>query len=618
MKKLFIVMSIMLFTSIALADVTPLPESVRGGTPGVDNFKWSDYRPMINNNDADLDGRVTTNTAKRTYPQADEDKLATVEDNATADQTGAEIKAAYEAEADTNAYTDSEKTKLAGVEEGANVYNPAAAGDVTADSISVSGVDGSNAIILDDNTAYTPDAGENSLYFEGNVLKKSENGVPSVIGSGGGVAIDDNAGDGDTTVTWSANKSFDELALKINTSAIDGAAESGADKLWSIDQVKAYINETLGFPLVSILAPTAGQWITESPYTGFNGTSSDTGSISAMEWKLEAGGTYAATTGTTTWSVSSVPVTQGENTLYARATDDQSNQTEKTVTFNVDSIAPVVVADVDSTHDGSTPIVGGMTLTEVNPGTMTASVVGATPTTTTLTGTYPDYVTEALTLDGAGDVTVTFDGVYDLAGNSASGTDLEQRFVYQEPPSYDVSWDFETLALNIPNGTSATINGGAELVDGTAYGMTGNAGQTADEYNANFQIPVAVDLTVAGTITLNVYVPTAASGSHIVNIPCSTGFFRFSTGWETGNLFLSYQIGGSANQIYNCAADTLLAVTLTWDGAGNGTITNVTEDKSANIISATLPTGIENYIEVCGSSAGKNANVIVDDFTYSK
>lgn len=42
-----------------------------------------------------------------------------VEAGATADQTGAEIKTAYEAESDTNAYTDAEKTKLAGVDTGA-------------------------------------------------------------------------------------------------------------------------------------------------------------------------------------------------------------------------------------------------------------------------------------------------------------------------------------------------------------------------------------------------------------------------------------------------------------------------------------------------------------------
>lgn len=46
-------------------------------------------------------------------------KLDAIEAGATADQTGAEIKAAYEAEADTNAFTDAEKSKLAAVEAGA-------------------------------------------------------------------------------------------------------------------------------------------------------------------------------------------------------------------------------------------------------------------------------------------------------------------------------------------------------------------------------------------------------------------------------------------------------------------------------------------------------------------
>jgi len=36
-------------------------------------------------------------------------------------QTGAEIKALYEAESDTNAYTDAEKTKLSGIAAGAEV-----------------------------------------------------------------------------------------------------------------------------------------------------------------------------------------------------------------------------------------------------------------------------------------------------------------------------------------------------------------------------------------------------------------------------------------------------------------------------------------------------------------
>ena len=63
------------------------------------------------------DGGLTTND----FTDADHSKLNGIEANATADQTGAEIKSAYEAVADTNAYTDAEKTKLSGIEASADV-----------------------------------------------------------------------------------------------------------------------------------------------------------------------------------------------------------------------------------------------------------------------------------------------------------------------------------------------------------------------------------------------------------------------------------------------------------------------------------------------------------------
>lgn len=48
-------------------------------------------------------------------------KLDTIETSATADQTDAEIKTAYENNADTNAFTDAEQTKLTGIETAADV-----------------------------------------------------------------------------------------------------------------------------------------------------------------------------------------------------------------------------------------------------------------------------------------------------------------------------------------------------------------------------------------------------------------------------------------------------------------------------------------------------------------
>ena len=76
-----------------------------------------------------LDGKVDTVVGKglstQDFTDAEKTKLSGIEANATADQTGAEIKSAYEAVADTNAYTDAEKTKLSVIEASADVTDTA-------------------------------------------------------------------------------------------------------------------------------------------------------------------------------------------------------------------------------------------------------------------------------------------------------------------------------------------------------------------------------------------------------------------------------------------------------------------------------------------------------------
>ena len=59
------------------------------------------------------------------FTSADNTKLDGIESGATADQTAAEIKTAYESNADTNAFTDSDSTKLSGIEASADVTDTA-------------------------------------------------------------------------------------------------------------------------------------------------------------------------------------------------------------------------------------------------------------------------------------------------------------------------------------------------------------------------------------------------------------------------------------------------------------------------------------------------------------
>ena len=66
--------------------------------------------------EADLD----TNSDQVIFAQQEiTDKLGGIEEGATADQTNAEIKTAYEANSDTNAFTDALQSKLNAIESGA-------------------------------------------------------------------------------------------------------------------------------------------------------------------------------------------------------------------------------------------------------------------------------------------------------------------------------------------------------------------------------------------------------------------------------------------------------------------------------------------------------------------
>ena len=104
----------------------------------------------------------------------------TGETDATADQTGAQIKTAYEAESDTNAYTDAEKTKLAGI-------------DVSADVTDATTVNAAGAVMNSD------------LDVKGEILVGDGSGDPSALGVGtNGYILTADSSEA-TGIKWAAN-----------------------------------------------------------------------------------------------------------------------------------------------------------------------------------------------------------------------------------------------------------------------------------------------------------------------------------------------------------------------------------------------------------------------------
>ena len=147
---------------------------------------------------AAYEGEADTNA----FTDDEKSKLTTIEASATADQTGAEIKSAYEGEADTNAYTDAEKSKLAAIEASADVTDAA--------NVAAAGA------------AMDSDFGSAGIMVRG--ASSGSYNIRSVTTSGNGIAVTNGDGtSGDITVALSSNLSDYVGAITLPT-AVPGAA----------------------------------------------------------------------------------------------------------------------------------------------------------------------------------------------------------------------------------------------------------------------------------------------------------------------------------------------------------------------------------------------------------
>ena len=160
------------------------------------------------------------------------DKLGGIEEGATGDQTNAEIKTAYEANSDTNAFTDAEKTKLSGIEASADVTD--ATNVDAAGAVMNSDLDGKGELLVGDGSG---DPTALSVGTNGYVLKANSSTATGLEwaaeSGGGGGGTDLTSGgtiDGDLTLTganynavWDKSDNALEFADQAKATFGDGA-----------------------------------------------------------------------------------------------------------------------------------------------------------------------------------------------------------------------------------------------------------------------------------------------------------------------------------------------------------------------------------------------------------
>ena len=144
--------------------------------------------------------------------------MINVEDGATADQSNSEIKTAYEANSDTNAFTDAEKTKLSGIETSADVTD--ATNVDAAGAVMNSDLDGKGEILVGDGSG-DPTAlsvGQNGYILTADSTEATGVKWAANAGGGGGSGISNVVED--TTPQLGGN--LDVQTNEITTSTTNG------------------------------------------------------------------------------------------------------------------------------------------------------------------------------------------------------------------------------------------------------------------------------------------------------------------------------------------------------------------------------------------------------------
>lgn len=176
-------------------------------------------------------------------------------------------------------------------------------------------------------------------------------------------------------------------------------------------------------PSLAITSPTGSGLLVSEPTVAVTGTAADPSGVDAVAWRNLTSGTMGSATGTSSWSVSDVPLVSGANEIEITATDSLGNSATTSITVLSDGDPPAVTI-TSPTGEGllvaTTPISLSGTASDVL--TSVASVTfrnEATGASGTASGTTEWSVTGVALVEGANEIVVT---ATDTLGNASESS----------------------------------------------------------------------------------------------------------------------------------------------------------------------------------------------------
>ena len=554
---------------------------------------------------------AATTSAAGSMSASDKSKLDGIESSATADQTGAEIKSAYEGESNTNAFTDAEKSKLAAIEASADVTD-------------TTNVDAAGAVMNSDNST----AGMGFVVDEDNMASNSATKVPTQQS----VKAYVDANSSDTTYTAGTGLSLsgttfnvDQIALTtVQTAANESAhlalTTQEGDIVVRSDQNKSYVKNsgTAGTmaDFTELLTPTGA-------VLSVNG---NTGAITAAQI---AAAVEAASDSNTFTDADHAKL----NAIEASATADQTDSEIKTAYENnsntnaftdaeqsklngIASGAEVNVQadfnETDNTNDAfiknkptiptnNNQLTNGAGFT-TNQGTVT-EVSGTSPITSS-GGTTPAIGISAATTSAAGSMSsadkTKLDGIETNA--TADQTDAEIRAAVEAASDSNVFTDADHTKLNgieaSADVTDATnvdaagavmnsdLDGKGELLVGDGSGDPTALAAGTDGYvlKANSSTATGLEWSAAGSggdANQNAFSNIAVSGQDTVAADSTTDTLNIAAG---SNVTITTNASNDTVTIASTDTDITSGGTIDGDLTLTGANYNAVWDKSDNAL----------------------------------
>jgi hypothetical protein len=407
-------------------------------------------------------------------------------------------------------------------------------------------------------------------------------------------------------------------------------------------------------PLVSVTSPTSASTYSTSANTiSIGGTASDNVGVTQVTYTVNGGASVTAS-GTTSWSVASISLVSGTNTLVVTARDAAGNTSTDTltVTYTPDTTVPAVAitsptsAATFSTA-ASTVALGGTASDNIAVTQISYRVNGGAST--NAAGTTSWSVASVALQIGSNTIVVTG---RDAAGNSATDTltvtrtDATAPTVTITTPTSAATFTTTATSINI-GGTASDNVAVTQVTWSTNTGQSGAASGTtswsvtgiplqsgsnsitvtaADAAGNSSTDALTVTADIPGVVTADSATPNTGSGSSqtfVLKYSQSAGAGNLSQTWVWFNATLAQSAANSCMAYYNRPTNEVFILNdaaTAWTSAVLGTSGTLQSSSCSIALASSVATANGNTLTLnlavtftSASAGGKNIYMYADD-----